>query len=728
MHFESRMKSQWLKRTSLLAGLIFVGCSMAFASTRVNLDGYWQFKTDPSNQGGSEGWTKAKPEGTTMVRVPGTWSIIRKYYYYVGHAWYFKTFTFPALTREERVEIHFGATFYSSHVWLNGTELGSHPGGYTSYYFNLTPYLKPVNQLAVEIDNQPGVTTIPGWAMRGNHRVGTWYDWWPDGGIVRPVWLKVSAPQLVRWQQILSTVSGTGATVTDHLHVENYALSAAHARLSLKVLGPRGDVAATSVQPVLLPPGKKVVTLKLNLHAVKLWSFDNPNLYRMEAVLTGHRGEVLDSRTDNFGVRTLVIRDRKLYLNAQIVRLTGIDRHEDSPWEGLAETEGTILHDFDDMKKLQVTLTRPVHYPQNPLIYDFADRHGILLIPEIPLWHFSAGQFANPKVIALAKQMMHEVIEQDGNHPSIFAWSVCNESATDTPQGVAYFKTMYRYIKSLDPSRYVTYADDLLPLVKNPRDNAASYADFVMWNEYYGSGHGTEKVLPSLIRKIGSDYPNKMVIISETAPYMPLTRNPKEARRFRDESIGKELSLFGKYPWIAGVLYWAYAPYRSHAFPRRTKLTVPIPSPPFTFGSFFVNRNRQRQPIYYAFRRDNAPAKIDIQMTWPKGETTVSPPAGFSAVIERRGPLHIPSYSLDHYQAVWQVVNSRGREVGAGKQSLPDIGPPFSLVKNWQPPAKSRGLTLHLWLYRPTGFLAAKGTCWWRPPIWRLGLWRCRGD
>ncbi|MGH9448640.1 MAG: glycoside hydrolase family 2 TIM barrel-domain containing protein, partial [Terriglobia bacterium] len=358
---------------------------------------------------------------------------------------------------------------------------------------------------------------------------------------------------------------------------------------------PDGDLVASSTQTLSLAPGTAVVTVRLRLDAVKLWSFDNPNLYRMDATLMGSNGNALDSLSDNFGVRTIEIRNRRLYLNGQAVRLTGIDRHEDSPWEGLAETEGTILHDYDDLKNLQVTLTRPVHYPQNPEIYDFCDRHGILLIPEIPLWHFSASQFADPKVIALAKQMMREVIEQDGNHPSIFAWSVCNESATNTPEGVAYFRTMYRFIKSLDPDRYVTYADDLLPLIKNPRQNAASYADFVMWNEYYGSGHGPESVLPGLIEKVGGDYPQKMVIISETAPWMPLTQNPKQAEQFRNASIGKQLALFGKYPWIAGALYWCYQPYRSHAFVRRTQLTVPVPER--GFGGFgFVDQNRQRQP------------------------------------------------------------------------------------------------------------------------------------
>src|SRR6202044_1233753 len=151
----------------------------------------------------------------------------------------------------------------------------------------------------------------------------------------------------------------------------------------------------------------------------------HPNVYRMEVELTGGGGRHLDEQSDTFGLRTVEIRDRHLLVNGERVRLTGLTRHEDSPWEGLAETPGTMRRDYDEMKTLHTTLSRPVHYPQNPFILDYADRHGILLIPEIPVWQFSEAQMRDPKVIALAKQQMREMIEQAGNHPSIFAWSVC---------------------------------------------------------------------------------------------------------------------------------------------------------------------------------------------------------------------------------------------------------------------------------------------------------------
>ena len=128
-------------------------------------------------------------------------------------------------------------------------------------------------------------------------------------------------------------------------------------------------------------------------------------------------------------------------------------RHTDSPWEGLAESPGTLRHDWEDMKSLNMTLTRPVHYPPGTRAADFADRRGILLIPEIPIWQASEEQLSNPQYLELAKQQMRELIEQYGNHPSVFAWSVLNESAAGTPGGIRFFRAMRDYIKSLDPER-----------------------------------------------------------------------------------------------------------------------------------------------------------------------------------------------------------------------------------------------------------------------------------
>jgi len=197
------------------------------------------------------------------------------------------------------------------------------------------------------------------------------------------------------------------------------------------------------------------------------------------------------------------------------LRLTGLARMKNRFRKGLAETPGMMRFRLRRMKSLQVTLTRPVHYPQNPFILDYADHHGIMLIPEIPVWQFSEAQMSNPEIIALAKKQMQEMIEQAGNHPSIFAWSVCNESATGTPGGVAYFRTMRDFVRKLDPDRFVSYADDNLPKLNRAEDSAANDAEFLMMNQYFGSWHGLESELSAALDKVDRMFPHKMVIISD---------------------------------------------------------------------------------------------------------------------------------------------------------------------------------------------------------------------
>ena len=236
-------------------------------------------------------------------------------------------------------------------------------------------------------------------------------------------------------------MSAGGAVVEDQIYLTSRFERSRGLSVRLTAYDPDNRIAAVQTRPFTVAPADTELDLSLEIVAPKLWGIDHPNVYRMAVEIADQGGEVLDQQSDTFGLRQIEIRDRHLLVNGERVRLTGLTRHEESQWEGLAETPGTMRYDYDDMKSLQVTLTsagtlsaKSVH-PR----YD-ADRHGILLIPEIPLWQFSESQLSDPRVMRLAKQQMQEMIEQAGNHPSIFAWSVCNESDTGTPGGIAYFR------------------------------------------------------------------------------------------------------------------------------------------------------------------------------------------------------------------------------------------------------------------------------------------------
>ena len=686
-------------------------------ATRIDLNGEWQFKIDVAQQGQEQSWSNQWPAGTETVRVPHTWNI-GKYEDFEGTAWYFKTFTVPDELRGKHVEIHFGATFYKSRVWLNGVEVGGHEGGHTAYFFDVTPHLRLVNFLAVEVNNQPTLQSIPGWAMKLRADSNIWYDWWHYGGIVRDVWLTVNESALVRRQQIRVKVEGNSASVTDRVFLESFAKKPLPAQLVVKAWPPeRGSPAATAEQALTLKPGAQEVAVTLRVDPVKLWYFDDPKVYCLEVELRDARGNKLDSLSDSFGARTIEIRDRRLYLNGEPVRLTGMTRHEESPWEGLAETTGTMRRDYDDMKELHMTLTRPVHYPQHPYILDYCDHNGILLIPEIPMWQFSEPQIVDPKVIQLAQQMMREMIEQAYNHPSIFAWSVCNESATDTPGGRAYFKTMYDFIKQLDPDRYVSYADDRIAFVEKPAHNAASLADFIMWNEYFGSWHGPAELLPTVMEQIKRNYPDKMVIISELGAVGIFAPDTKAGDKLRSRIFREQLEMIGKQDWIAGVIMWCYQDYRSHRnlWPGQTAGYV---------DHGVVDENRQRRPSYKVWQELNSPARLRLEWVYNQDRR----PVGFHASIARHGPEEIPSYPLRNYGAKWELRDNDNNVLVGGAAEWAEIGQPQSMEEKWAAsPSKSLRLTLRL--YRPTGFIAAEKVLdWWEPRTGGLGIEEMRRE
>jgi hypothetical protein len=353
-------------------------------------------------------------------------------------------------------------------------------------------------------------------------------------------------------------------------------------------------------------------------------------------------------------------------------------------------------------------LARPVHYPQNPLIYDYADKNGILMIPEIPMWQFGEEQMKNPKAVALAKQEMQELIEQNYNHPSIFAWSVDNESATNTPGGIEYFKTMYAFVKQLNPRRFVSFADDMIAFVDDPATNASSLADFIMWNEYFGTWDGPESMLPGVLDRIEKGYPGKMVIVSEFGTPGVYATSSEAADVVRIQTIRKQLPLFSQRDWIAGALFWCYQDYHSFHNLR------PGQADDFVDHGL-VDKNRQRRPSYYVWQQENSPAHIVAK--WRVDEKGI--PVGFEAEIQRRPETELPSYDLKNYRVEWLVLDQNGKKVVGAQQELEGVGAPQKITAKWAP-GDAKLLRFELRLYRPTGFLAMTKRIVWRMPD--LGL------
>ncbi len=687
-----------MKRSIRSTFLLFIVSVSAAASSRIDLNRDWQFCVDAEGKGEVSGWPKRSPSDTESVTVPHTWNI-GKHDNYIGKAWYFRNFDAPVVSGASHVELHFGATFYSSRVWLNGVEVGGHEGGYTAYSLDITSHLLPVNYLAVEIDNRLTEQTIPGYAMRQKDPHDAWYDWWDYGGIVRDVWLTVAGPIEVQGQRIRSEIDPNGATVHDEIFLASRLKAGGRVSARLIAFDPDNRIVATQRTPLRVVPANPEIDVSLRIDAPKLWGIDHPNVYRMEVEITDETGKVLDRQSDTFGLRTIEIRDRQLLINGERVRLTGLARHEESQWEGLAETVGTMRHDYDDMKSLQMTLTRPAHYPQNPYILDYADRHGILLIPEIPLWQFSESQFRNPHVLALAKQQIKEVIQQAGNHPSIFAWSMCNESDTGTPGGIAYFRTMKEYVNELDPGRFVSYADDNLPKLKHAEDSAANDADFLMMNQYFGSWHGPANELSASLDKVDQMFPHKMAIISEFGLPGIFGKDEEDADRKRVKIMEDQLPELSRRDWISGAILWCYQDYKS-----RRNLRFGLEEGYVDHG--VVDEYRQRRPSYYVWKAMNAPATISAE--W-NGQDR---PTSFTVTIKPNALDTLPSYPLRNYRLTWDIYDET-KLLSQGERSFSSLSSAQTVSGQVNGALAAHKLQLHLALIRPTGEIAAEKTLDW---------------
>ena len=667
----------------MVLGLALCWPMCSHAQARIDLDHDWRFRTDAADAGIASGWPAATPPGTRPVDVPHTWNIGRDDDY-EGVAWYFKSFVIPASLLSSHIELHFGATFQRSRVWVNGVEVGGHEGGHTAYAFDVGRQLHAgENRIAVRLDNRPGMATIPGYAMRQAASGNVWYDWWHYGGIVRDVWLTANDHALIRRQRIASRLHGDAASVSTQVFVENVDGSDGRYLVTAGIVDPDGETVARAQATVQVRAGQSATaTLRVDLAHPQRWNIGDGRLYQWVTQLRTADGTVIDARSDTFGVRDIAIRDRRLYVNGKPVRLSGLTRHEDSPWEGLAESVGTIRRDWLDMLALHTTLTRPVHYPQNDAVLDFADRHGILLVPEIPVWQFSEAQLENPQLLALAKDMMREMIEQDGNHASIFAWSVCNESDASTPGGRAYVDAMASLIRGIDPGRYVTFADADISIKPWKKAPVMHDVDFIMANAYFGSWSGGGSDVDGWLDFIDRAYPDKMVIISEFGYPGVFSPDAASADKARSQNLVQQMDAFQRRSFIGGVIFWTYQDYKSHRnlWPGRTEGYV---------DHGVVDENRQRKPSYFVYESRNRPLSVTTQ--WRVGSDGLR---GFQATVAGYPIAHLPSYPMHGYVAHWRAVDDRGHELAQGGKPLANLSQPVSIDGAW--PAAGKDAAVHL--------------------------------
>jgi beta-glucuronidase len=520
----------------------------------ISLNGEWHIIVDPYETGlGERYYENAKPrdkrdrieydfDRSEAIHVPGDWNTQKeRLFFYEGPVWYERTFS---CHRKEhtRVFLNFGAANYLTRVYFDGVKLGEHEGGFTPFEFEVTSQLREgENFVVVEVNNARRADGVP--AMRT--------DWWNYGGITRDVSL-VEVPETFIQDYSIQLASGLRNEIAGWVQ-----LSANAGGQSVTV-----EIAEARIKKSLTTDVHGRADFRFPA-ALTLWSPENPKLYDV-AFSTAS-----DQVRDLIGFRTVEARGAQILLNGKPVFLRGISLHEEAPGRGgraySAEDAQTLL---GWAKELGCNFVRLAHYPHNENEIRLADRLGLLVWSEIPVyWDID---WENPATLANAEAQLRDMIARDRNRASVILWSLSNETPVE-PARTDFLKRLAQEARELDPTRLITSAmnhtEKTGPNRRSLSDPMGQYLDVLGLNEYVGWYEGKPEDADAMEWSSAYDKP---LIVTEFGAGAAFGKHGDAQTRWTEEYQANlyvhQLNMVKEIPGLAGLSPWVLMDFRS---PRR---------------------------------------------------------------------------------------------------------------------------------------------------------------
>ncbi|MEO1088016.1 MAG: glycoside hydrolase family 2 TIM barrel-domain containing protein, partial [Acidobacteriota bacterium] len=305
------------------------------------------------------------------------------------------------------------------------------------------------------------------------------------------------------------------------------------------------------------------VSFHLAVHP-KRWSPEDPKLYAVELRQPGHPRE--DTVRDKIGFRTIEVRGDEILLNGEPVFLRGISIHEEAPGGGRAATPEHARTLLGWAKELGCNFVRLAHYPHNEHMVREAERMGLMVWAEIPVYWTILWQ--NEETYALAEQQLREMIVRDKNRAAVVIWSVANE----TPRGEArlsFLKGLIDEARRIDPDRLISAATEVTTLEDGIHldDPLVPYLDVLGVNEYIGWYWGTPE--DAAATRWHSRH-NKPLVISEFGAGATAGLHGDPGQRWTEEYqervYRQQVAMLRQIPFLRGVSPWILMDFRS---PRR---------------------------------------------------------------------------------------------------------------------------------------------------------------
>lgn len=448
------------------------------------LDGIWDFKVDFKNEGFSSGWQGKRLETDLDIAVPASYNDLftdRNIRNHSGWVWYQTNVTVPKGFAGERIWLHFGSATHEGIVYADGKEVARHVGGYMPFEAELTELVQPGGEflLTVAVSNILTNETIPPGIQKteasGRVDQNYFHDFFNYAGLARSVTLYSTAKSRIEDITVITEIDGNDGVI-------KYELDA-----------PQDSKVEICDGDQLVAEGSGT-SGELKVKNAKLWGPGEPNLYTFK-VSTDE-----DSYSIEIGIRTVQVEGAQILVNGKPVYLTGFGMHEDHLITGKGHNNAFMVNDFELLKWVGANSFRTSHYPYAEEVMDYADKHGFLVIDETaavgmnmglssgifqerPKYTFGPENINDASQKSLASQIT-ELISRDKNHPSVIAWSITNEPASEEDAAADYFEPLFKLAKELDPTRPVTYVNVMLARFDSCK--IAKFADFICLNRYFG--------------------------------------------------------------------------------------------------------------------------------------------------------------------------------------------------------------------------------------------------
>ncbi len=390
--------------------------------------------------------------------------------------WYRRTFDLPAADSGKRIWLTFDGVFRDATVWVNGWLVTRHEGGYYPFREDVTDIVKfgGKNLVTVKVD----ASKFEGWFYEG---AGIYRHVWldktapvaiaPDGVYIKTFFKNKNGPEglaslfvttellnetpNVSWQTPRTLVQKRDVINDIAVEMQPYPSWQIDALMKYEIVTPSGETnlienKMTGLNPVHLLSEKGEAMALFEISSPILWSPENPKLYKLITTVEVD-GQIVDRKETEFGIRTVGFdKDKGFLLNGQPYELKGTCNHQDMAGVGAALPDALQYFRIAKLKEFGCNAYRTSHNPPTPELLDACDHLGMIVMDESRLLGSDKQNLAK----------WEEQIRRDRNHASVGIWSVANEefSVQSTPQGGNVARTMQALVKSLDPTRPVTYA------------------------------------------------------------------------------------------------------------------------------------------------------------------------------------------------------------------------------------------------------------------------------